>query len=117
MTGDIRMEFNLEYRSKIVSILDWAAFIDAGNIWLQNADTVFQGGKFSKNFFKELAVGGGVGLRFDLTFLILRTDLAIPLRIPYLPDGQRWVFNKINFRDPDWRRDNLVFNLAIGYPF
>src|SRR5690606_3208648 len=80
MTGDIRMEFNLEYRSKIVSILDWAAFIDAGNIWLQNADTVFQGGKFSKNFFKELAVGGGVGLRFDLTFLILRTDLAIPLR-------------------------------------
>lgn len=117
MTGDIRMEFNLEYRSKIVSILDWAAFVDVGNIWLQNTDTVFQGGKFTKDFYKELAVGGGLGLRFDLTFLILRTDLAIPFRIPYLPDGERWVFNKINFRDPDWRRDNLVFNLAIGYPF
>jgi len=117
MTGDIRMEVNLEYRAKIASILDWAAFIDAGNIWLQHADTVFTGGQFSKNFLKEFAVGGGLGLRFDLTFLVLRTDFAIPLRIPYLPDGERWVFNKINFRDPDWRRDNIVFNLAIGYPF
>lgn len=117
LTGDIRIELNLEYRAKIASILDWAAFIDAGNIWLQNTDTVFQGGKFSKNFIKEMAVGGGLGLRLDLTFLILRTDFAIPFRIPYLPENERWVFNKINFRDPHWRRDNIVFNLAIGYPF
>ncbi|QNL49458.1 BamA/TamA family outer membrane protein [Olivibacter sp. SDN3] len=117
MTGDIRLEFNLEYRAKIVSILDWAAFVDVGNIWLQNADTLRPGGQFTRDFAKELAVGGGLGIRLDLTFLILRTDFAIPLRIPYLPENERWVFNKINFRDPDWRRNNIVFNLAIGYPF
>ncbi|WP_345232248.1 BamA/TamA family outer membrane protein [Olivibacter ginsenosidimutans] len=117
MTGDVRLELNLEYRAKIVSILDWAAFVDAGNIWLQHSDSVFTGGQFTKNFYKELAVGGGLGLRFDFTYLILRTDLAIPFRIPYLPEGERWVFNKIDFGDKQWRKDNIVFNLAIGYPF
>jgi hypothetical protein len=64
-----------------------------------------------------MAVGAGVGLRFDLSFLIIRTDLAIPLRIPYLPPGEKWVIDKIDFGNPEWRRSNLIFNLAIGYPF
>lgn len=118
LTGDIRLELNAEYRAKIVSILDWAAFVDAGNIWLQNEDEVNRpGAAFSSDFMKELAVGGGLGLRFDLTFLILRTDIAIPFRLPYNEPNDRWVFKHINFRDPDWRRNNIVFNLAIGYPF
>ncbi len=118
LTGDIRAEFNIEYRDRIASILHWAAFIDAGNVWLQNADEENRpGGAFTKDFMSELAVGGGLGLRFDLTFLILRTDLAIPFRLPYNEPNDRWVFDRINFRDPDWRRNNIVFNLAIGYPF
>ena len=66
---------------------------------------------------KELAVGAGAGLRFDLSFLVLRTDLAIPLRNPSLPDGQRWVIDDINFGSSSWRKDNLILNIAIGYPF
>lgn len=116
-TGDIKIELNTEYRAKLASIVQWAAFVDAGNIWLQHTDPEKPGAEFGKNFVNEMAVGAGLGLRFDFTFLILRTDLAMPLRIPYRPKGERWVMDEINFRDPDWRRRNLVFNLAIGYPF
>lgn len=118
-TGDIKLEGNTEYRAKLFSIVNGAIFIDAGNTWLYRKDTAQQlaGGEFSSHFLRQLAVGGGVGLRFDISFLVLRLDLAMPLRIPYLPDGQRWVINKINFSDPHWRHDNLILNLAIGYPF
>ncbi|MGJ1386590.1 BamA/TamA family outer membrane protein [Sphingobacterium spiritivorum] len=116
-TGDLKLELNTEYRAKLASIVHWAAFIDAGNVWLQNEDPDKPGGKFSKDFISELAVGAGAGLRFDFTFLILRTDFAIPLRVPYLPKGDRWVFKDIDFGSKTWRSNNLVFNLAIGYPF
>lgn len=117
MTGDIKLELNAEYRRNLVSIVNGALFVDAGNIWLVNEDEAKPGAQFSKNFLKEMAVGAGLGLRFDLSFLVLRTDLAIPLRIPYLPEGERWVINQIDFGSKEWRRDNLIFNLAIGYPF
>ena len=116
-TGDFKLELNTEYRAKIAGMLHWAAFIDAGNVWLQRTDENKPGGKLSKDFISELAVGGGLGLRLDLDFLILRTDFAIPFRVPYRPKDDRWVFKYIDIRDRDWRRDNLVFNLAIGYPF
>lgn len=119
-TGDIKLEFNTEYRPKINNILRGALFLDAGNIWLTKDDAEYPpkpGAKFGKDFLKELAVGAGVGLRFDLNFFVLRTDLAIPLRKPWLPEGERWVLNDIDFSSPEWRRENLVFNLAIGYPF
>ncbi|MBC8051677.1 MAG: BamA/TamA family outer membrane protein [Sphingobacteriaceae bacterium] len=119
-TGDLKLEFNTEYRPKINQILRGAVFVDAGNIWLVNDDQEYgarPGAKFGKDFMKELAVDAGVGLRFDLTFFVLRTDLAMPLRKPWLPEGERWVAGGIKFADPAWRRENLVFNLAIGYPF
>ncbi len=117
MTGDIKIEVNAEYRPHLFSIVKGALFVDAGNIWLLNEDPDKPGGKFSKDFLKDMAVGAGIGLRFDLSFLILRTDLAMPLRVPYLPAGEKWVFNQIDFGSPEWRRNNLIFNLAIGYPF
>lgn len=117
-TGDIQLEMNLEYRAKLAGIVHWAAFIDAGNVWLQNANPEKPGGHFTRNFYKEIAIGGGAGLRFDFSFLILRTDLAIPLKLPYTPvGGKRWVANQIDFRHSEWRQNNMVFNLAIGYPF
>src|SRR5690606_7821972 len=115
-SGDIRLEVNTEYRAKLFSIVHGAVFVDAGNIWLFHDDEK-PGAKFSSDFLKEFAVGTGVGLRFDLSFLILRTDLAFPIRKPYLPENERWVFDQINFGSSTWRRENLVFNLAIGYPF
>ncbi|MGV3686390.1 MAG: BamA/TamA family outer membrane protein [Daejeonella sp.] len=119
-SGDIKIEFNTEYRPRISGIVKGAIFIDAGNIWLQREETgplARPGVKFSKDFLKELAVDAGVGLRFDLTFLVLRTDLAFPIRKPWLPEGNRLVLDEINFADRKWRKDNLIFNLAIGYPF
>ncbi len=116
-SGDIKLEMNTEYRMKFSSIINAALFVDAGNIWLFNTNVNKPGSKFSKAFLNELAVGTGIGLRFDFSFLILRTDLAFPVRKPWLASGDRWVFNKIDLGYNIWRRENLVFNIAIGYPF
>jgi outer membrane protein insertion porin family len=116
-SGDIKLEMNTEYRAKLFSVVNGAVFIDAGNIWLLNKNPEKPGAEFTSKFLDQIAVGTGVGLRFDFTFLILRTDLAFPLRKPYLPEGQRWVLDDIDFGSRSWRKENLVFNLAIGYPF
>ena len=116
-SGDLKLEFNTEYRTKIYGLVKGALFLDAGNIWLLNENPDKPGAKFSKKFLNELAVGVGAGLRFDFSFLILRTDLAFPLRKPYLPNGDRWVLDQISLGNSAWRKENLVFNLAIGYPF
>ncbi|WP_290840405.1 BamA/TamA family outer membrane protein [Flavobacterium sp.] len=119
-SGDVKLEMNTEVRQKLFSVVHGAAFIDAGNIWLRNngtAENPKPGAKFTGKFMNELAVGTGLGLRFDLSFLVLRTDLAFPLRKPYLPEGDRWVLDQIDFGSGAWRKENLVFNLAIGYPF
>ncbi|MFB3386542.1 BamA/TamA family outer membrane protein [Flavobacterium sp. LAR06] len=116
-SGDLKLEFSTEYRAKLFSIVKGAAFIDAGNIWLMNKDPDKPGAEISKDFMKEIAVGAGVGLRFDVSFFILRTDLAFPLRKPYLPDGERWVIKDIDFGSGPWRKENLILNIAIGYPF
>jgi outer membrane protein insertion porin family len=116
-SGDIKLELNTEYRTKIYRMVKGALFIDAGNIWLLNDNPYKPGSKFTSDFMNELAVGVGAGLRFDLSVLVFRTDLAFPIRKPYLPDGNRWVIDSIDFGSGSWRNDNLIFNLAIGYPF
>ncbi|MBN7812582.1 BamA/TamA family outer membrane protein [Algoriphagus sp. H41] len=115
-TGDIRMEGNIEYRFPIVSFLKGALFMDAGNIWLQNENEALPGGKFSSSWWKELAVGTGLGLRIDIQYFVIRFDLATPVRVPYLPEGDRWG-NSFDIGSKTWRRENLIFNFAIGYPF
>lgn len=116
-SGDIKVEFNSELRAKLFSIVHGALFVDAGNIWLYNRNDQKTGAQFTKNFLKEMAVGVGAGLRFDISFLVLRFDLAFPVRKPWLPENERWVFDEINLGNPDWRNQNIVFNIGIGYPF
>ncbi len=116
-SGDIKLELNSELRVKLFSIVHGALFVDAGNIWLFNEDSIKTGGKFSKDFIKEIAVGGGVGLRFDVSFLVIRLDVAFPFRKPWPPEKERWVLNQVKFKQPAWRRENIVWNLGIGYPF
>jgi outer membrane protein assembly factor BamA len=113
--GDIKLEGNIEYRFDIVKSLKGALFVDAGNIWLMRADEENRpGGEFNKDtFLKQLAVGTGAGLRFDFSFFVLRLDVAFPLRRP----AQGWVTKDIDFGSSSWRGDNIVFNIAIGYPF
>ena len=116
--GDIKLEANIEYRFPIISVFNGALFVDAGNIWLRRDDPNRPGGTFSgSTFAKEIAVGTGFGIRSDLSFLILRFDIAFPLRVPSLPENDRWVVAKIDVGDPSWRKNNLTFNVAIGYPF
>jgi outer membrane protein insertion porin family len=112
-SGDIKLEANIEYRPKLFGIFDGAVFIDAGNVWLINKNSARPGGEFTKNFYKEIAVGTGVGLRVDIELLIFRLDLAFPLRYPY--GQERWA--EIDLLNREWRRENLLLNFAIGYPF
>lgn len=116
--ADIKLEGNVEFRFDIVSFLKGAVFVDAGNIWLIREDPSRPGGRFNKDeFLRELAVGTGLGLRMDFNFFVLRFDLAFPLRKPWLPKTERWVFDEIDLGSSSWRGDNLILNIAIGYPF
>jgi outer membrane protein insertion porin family len=115
--GDVKLELNTEYRTKLISVLHGALFVDAGNIWTVKEDADRPGSKFSGEFLNQMAVGAGAGIRVDITFLVLRIDLAFPIRKPYLADGPAWVFDQIDFGSADWRKENLILNLAIGYPF
>jgi outer membrane protein assembly factor BamA len=109
--GDIAFESNIEYRFPIYKILDGALFIDAGNVWLLKENAEFDGGKF--RFDKapgEIAIGSGIGARFNFGFFIVRFDAAIPLKDPSKPVGQRWLFNNLSF-------NKIIGNIGIGYPF
>ncbi|WP_347158679.1 BamA/TamA family outer membrane protein [Pontibacter chitinilyticus] len=120
--GDIRLQANLEYRFPIVGFFKGAVFADAGNIWLlkdyKNAkgETDKEGGKFEANdFLSELAIGTGVGLRVDIQFFVIRLDLGIPVQVPYLPKGERFILD--DFKPTFSGRNSMVLNIAIGYPF
>jgi outer membrane protein insertion porin family len=115
--GDIKMEGNIELRFPIIAILKGAVFLDAGNIWTMRESDNPRGLFKANTFYREIAVGTGTGLRLDASFFVLRFDLGIPLRKPWLPLEERWVIDEISFGDPAWRRNNLVLNIAIGYPF
>ena len=106
-TGNLRLEFNMEYRFPIFSYVKGALFADAGNVWNTTDNEALPGGKFSGNFMKELGIGGGAGLRVDIQGFVVRLDLAAPWHTPWLPEGERWNFG---FKDP-------ILNFAIGYPF
>ncbi len=111
-SGDVKLEGNLEYRFGITKILKGALFVDVGNIWLVNEDENRPGAKFNINtFYEQLAVGAGVGLRFDFTFFVLRADYGIPVRTPYLHDDRNWQLGNGNLLSKG------LFYLAIGYPF
>ncbi len=125
-SGNFKLEANIEYRFPIKSYLKGAFFIDAGNIWLTNDielppdeseegisfnDELFEKGKFGSDWLSEVAVGIGFGLRIDIQNFVIRLDVASPMRVPFLPMGER---NKVPFFDDD---NNTIFNFAIGYPF
>ncbi|MBQ5380105.1 MAG: BamA/TamA family outer membrane protein [Paraprevotella sp.] len=109
--GDFKIELNAEYRFPIVSILKGAIFLDAGNVWLLNADENRRGGTFDiSRFGKDLALGTGAGLRLDLDFLILRFDVGVGIHAPY-NTGKSGYYNMPRFKD------SLGYHFAVGYPF
>jgi len=124
-TGDIKLEYNAEYRFPITPLfagavkMNGAFFADAGNIWLAQKDTSYAGGEFRLTTLgQDIAADLGAGMRFDIaSFLTLRVDVAIPVKKPYVHTNSGWVFNQIDFYNSDWRSNNIVFNVSIGYPF
>ena len=110
-TGTFKFEFNTEYRFPIAGPLHGALFLDAGNVWLLKKDPLRPGGELrAKTFLKDIALGTGVGLRVDISMLVLRGDLGIGLHAPY-DTGKSGYFNLPSFKK------SLCFHLAIGYPF
>ena len=109
--GDVRLEANLEFRFPIWWIFNAAVFVDAGNVWYlrdtedNNPEEVFH----FDNFYRQLGLNTGVGLRIDVTFIVLRLDLGIQLHNPGRPVGERWIHN---FK---WK--NMALNFGVGYPF
>jgi len=112
MTGDMRIEFNYELRFDLSKDLEGALFTDVGNIWLIRKNTHMPEGVFNfKTFFPQFAVDMGAGLRYDLGFLVIRFDGAVPVYQPYRDLGDRWtVYN-------DAYKVIVTWNFAIGYPF
>ncbi len=110
-TGDFKLELNAEFRFNIFGGLNGAVFFDAGNIWLLEDDPDRPGGKLgSGNFFDQVATGTGAGLRYDLSFLVIRLDLGVGIHLPY-DTGKSGYYNIPRFKD------GLGLHLAIGYPF
>ena len=107
-TGDIKFLANLEYRPHLFGNLYGAVFMDAGNVWTMHDSSDRPGGKFKlNNAVKEMAVGTGVGLRYDLDFFVIRVDWGVGLHLPY----KSGFYNLPNFKD------SQSLHFAIGMPF
>jgi outer membrane protein assembly factor BamA len=115
--GQFLLEGAVEWRQKIIGFLNYAVFIDAGNVWaLQTSSN--EAATFSWNkFYKEVGVGTGFGLRFDFTFLILRFDVGIKAWDPARPVGSRFVLPNMSFKKPYVYHEPVIYNIGIGYPF
>ena len=110
-TGTFKFEFNVEYRFPIFGPLHGALFVDTGNIWLLKNDPSRPGGLLQRStFLKDLALGTGAGLRFDISMLVLRLDLGVGIHAPY-ETSRKGYYNMESFGK------SLALHLAIGYPF
>jgi outer membrane protein assembly factor BamA len=113
-TADMKLEWNLEYRFKMFWILEGALFTDMGNIWAISKQDDRPGALFKfSNFFNDIAVGAGLGLRFDFSFFIFRVDMGVKMRDPGAPQGYNWIPFDRHF---SWRKD-VTLQIGIGYPF
>jgi outer membrane protein assembly factor BamA len=113
-SGEIRLESSAEYRFPVAGWVYGAVFADAGNTWMRTGENSLRS---AGQLFDESAVNAGAGIRIDPGVLVIRLDLGVPLRKPWLETGERWVGSGWDPGNAEWRRENLVINLAIGYPF
>jgi outer membrane protein assembly factor BamA len=109
--GNLKFISSLEYRFKIINSIKGALFVDAGNIWdITNSAITTSEAKFNGfNSLKDIAIGSGFGIRYDLSFILLRLDLGFKTYEPYLSNQNKW-FNNYNFQ-------KTVYNFGISYPF
>ena len=116
--GDVKLQGNLEYRTRLFGNLQGAIFLDMGNVWELDKAHSSVGGEADESdvkfrvgsFWKQMAVGTGIGLRYDMDFLVLRLDWGIGLHVPY-------ETNKSGFFNIPKFKDGQALHLAVGYPF
>ena len=134
-TGDLKLEFNLEYRFNIYWRLKGALFLDAGNIWTIAKDPDRIGSQFllsrkpeeidpnfpgsGEPFYRQIAVGGGFGFRFDFTYFIFRIDLGLQLRNPFPRLNADYSYRERDFWNPirGTKLSDFNLNIGLGYPF
>jgi outer membrane protein assembly factor BamA len=124
-TGDMKLEGNIEYRFDLLRLfnggvnLKGATFLDMGNIWMLKKDTSRVGSEFQlSKLYHDLAIGTGAGLRLDFSFFLIRLDWGIPVKVPYFTGNKDgWYLSEWDLGSGRWRRSNIIWNVAIGYPF
>ena len=110
-TGTFKLEANVEYRFPLYGPIHGALFMDAGNVWLLKEDPQRPGGQLRANtFLNELALGTGLGIRLDISMLVVRLDLGVGIHAPY-DTGRSGYYNMTSFGN------SLALHLAIGSPF
>jgi hypothetical protein len=127
--GDIRIAASAEMRFTMSGIFKGAFFVDAGNVWTWKNDVNRPGSQFTKDWYKQLAVSAGLGLRLDFDFFVVRLDLGLPLSNPSLPKGSQWIFqSRQAYKDEVYSTPGIdlskvpkpfipVLHFGIGYPF
>ena len=127
--GDFKLVGNLEYRTPLFGNLEGALFLDAGNVWYLNYSGLINESDYdsleeyqedkeifgemdfkASEFLNDIAVGTGIGLRYNLGFLVIRLDWGVALHTPY-DTGKSGYFNISRFKDAH------TLHFAIGYPF
>lgn len=124
-TGDIKLEMSAEYRFDMIQLfsgtlnLNGAFFADAGNVWLaKKADNTPNGDFDISRLGQDIAMSTGAGLRVIVAgFFTARLDAAFPIKNPYILQKSGWVLNQVDLGSSEWRRQNVVLNVAIGMPF
>ena len=112
-TGDMKLDMNLEYRTHLFWKLDAAAFIDAGNIWTIRNYPDQPGGQFRfDEFWRQIALAYGLGVRLNFNYFILRLDLGMKAVHPSHTDSRR----HFPIVHPNFGRDSS-WHFAVGLPF
>jgi len=110
--GDIRMDANIEMRSRLFWKFELAFYVDAGNIWTIHKYDYQPDGDFDiKRFYKELAVSYGLGLRLDFDYFLVRLDTGFKAYNPQEAGVRKWAI-----LNPDFG-NNFAWHFAVGYPF
>ena len=109
--GDVRLDAAIELRSKLFWKLEFATFLDAGNVWTFKDYNSQPGGKFTSDFYKQIAAATGLGIRMITDFVVLRLDMGIKTYNPYYDGKDAWTILH------PLRSENRAIHFAVGYPF
>lgn len=128
--GDLLLEGSAELRGRLFHLgadINGALFIDAGNVWTLSKNAPRPGAAFALDtFVPQIAVGTGVGLRFDFSFFVIRFDGGIKVWDPARQyfrtaegtiEDQRFLLPQFSLRRLTSGPNPLIINFGIGYPF